>query len=782
MSLFSGTHEVRVKTGAGIYAGYFDSEVAALSAVERLGDYTAAWATLNPLAADALTPDTVINPSELVRTYNAAADSNILRREWLLLDFDPPRPTDSNSTSEEKAAAHQQADWCRDALTAKGWPGPTCIDSGNGYHLRYPINLPNDVVAHELVRSVLHSFAGQYPMLDTTNHNAARVAKLPGTWARKGAHSDERPHRMSALLSEGSGIVTEAQLQAIAGDVTAGEYPAAKEVSNSEAKAAREWLLGYIDHHELVARTEARRITGGWKLGIYCPLTEADAHPHDEVGETSTVLLIINGKLYFKCSHNSCEKEGRNTAAFKQEMARRNPDSYAPEPGREGDVRFGTGPLPLITHATLAEAFLKSNDNFRVLYDAQHRPIAQWVGTRWDISDNDAVLQRDVQKYLKTLHNAYPEPEKGPDSRLRLYDANFISGVTRLVRPNLTPVQAGMFDTNPLLLGLPECRVVDLATGRVREMLREDYLTTRVYTTPDSSCGTPRTDRFMDEITCGDAGLSQYLWRLSALCLTGLPEQKLFFLWGTGRNGKGVFTRMLCQLLGVGKLAWVLRPEEITVGQFLSEQAKRTFADFKGRRLVTVNESVGKNLNLAMLKLISGGDALTGAKMRQDAVAFQPTHKVLLPTNEKPDLPADPAFRGRVHFIPFNACFRGREDATLQDTIKKELPGVLHKLIALCPDVIANGLQQPASVNAETEELFDELDVTKQFVERCLVFEADAQTTLSDMTVAVSRHGGNCDLILSELKRYQGIKYKRVYTAGRKQLLQAYIGVKIATE
>ena len=27
-------------------------------------------------------------------------------------------------------------------------------------------------------------------MLDVTNHNAARVAKLPGTWARKGEHTD----------------------------------------------------------------------------------------------------------------------------------------------------------------------------------------------------------------------------------------------------------------------------------------------------------------------------------------------------------------------------------------------------------------------------------------------------------------------------------------------------------------------------------------------------------------------------------------------------------------
>lgn len=52
------------------------------------------------------------------------------------------------------------------------------IDSGNGYHLRYHINLPNDAAAQELVRSVLRSIAARYSMLDVTNHNAARVANF----------------------------------------------------------------------------------------------------------------------------------------------------------------------------------------------------------------------------------------------------------------------------------------------------------------------------------------------------------------------------------------------------------------------------------------------------------------------------------------------------------------------------------------------------------------------------------------------------------------------------
>ncbi len=95
----------------------------------------------------------------------------------------------------------------------------------------------------------------------------------------------------------------------IAGDVAATEYAAPQEVTSDEAKAAREWLLGYLEHYELVARTEARRITGGWKIGIYCPLTETDAQPHDEgVAKQAPCLQIINGKLSFKCSAQHLRK------------------------------------------------------------------------------------------------------------------------------------------------------------------------------------------------------------------------------------------------------------------------------------------------------------------------------------------------------------------------------------------------------------------------------------------------------------------------------------------
>jgi phage/plasmid-associated DNA primase len=109
----------------------------------------------------------------------------------------------------------------------------------------------------------------------------------------------------------------------------------------------------------------------------------------------------------------------------------------------------------------------------------------------------------------------------------------------------------------------------------------------------------------------------------------------------------------MSRILGEGVFAVGLRPSEITSNtREDSDSAKRTFAKFEGMRLATVQETVGSRLNLPVLKILSGGDTLSGAKMRQDDVQFAPTHKLLLPTNDKPDVPADPAFRGRVSLHP----------------------------------------------------------------------------------------------------------------------------------
>lgn len=154
----------------------------------------------------------------------AANDGSIQHRRWLLVDLDPQRPKHTSATEAEKEATRQLAERVQADLTQRGWPAPVLIDSGNGTHLLYRLDLPNNGPARELVQQVLLTLANQWNTgavaVDLTVYNASRVSKLPGTWTRKGEHTEERPHRMSQLLSVPEVIttVTEDQLRALAED------------------------------------------------------------------------------------------------------------------------------------------------------------------------------------------------------------------------------------------------------------------------------------------------------------------------------------------------------------------------------------------------------------------------------------------------------------------------------------------------------------------------------------------------------------------------------------
>src|SRR5215471_8614249 len=215
MKRFHGVHEVRMFRPNGVAVGYFDNLDDALRAVETEPSlYKACYVTLNPVRLPATIP---VNSQSLTPSKNSAGDTDIERRVRLLVDLDAPRPAGTNATEAEKQGARDQAEGVRAYLKTRGWPEPMLADSGNGWHLNYRIDLPNDANATALVKGVLEHLKNIFPMVDTANINASRVCKLYGGWARKGEHSDVRPHRKSAVIEQGSDtIVTEEQLRALA--------------------------------------------------------------------------------------------------------------------------------------------------------------------------------------------------------------------------------------------------------------------------------------------------------------------------------------------------------------------------------------------------------------------------------------------------------------------------------------------------------------------------------------------------------------------------------------
>lgn len=137
----------------------------------------------------------------LLPVYKAksAKNADIVKRRLFLVDIDPVRSGTISATNEEKAAASQTASRILRWLLAQGWPHPVIVDSGNGYHLIFLINLPvdDDGITRNCLRALAVKFDDEKAKVDSTVFDLTRISKLPGTMACKGEPSKERPHRIS---------------------------------------------------------------------------------------------------------------------------------------------------------------------------------------------------------------------------------------------------------------------------------------------------------------------------------------------------------------------------------------------------------------------------------------------------------------------------------------------------------------------------------------------------------------------------------------------------------
>jgi putative DNA primase/helicase len=327
-----------------------------------------------------------------------------------------------------------------------------------------------------------------------------------------------------------------------------------------------------------------------------------------------------------------------------------------------------------------------------------------WTGQTWKTDDTRRVL--DLARGI-----CREKGESCKDEKLgrHVASARTIAAVERLAQADHRRHAATVdqWDADPWILNTPG-GIVDLKTGCLRPACREDYCTKTTVVAPDGDC--PIWRAFLARITNDDQDLERFFQRICGYALTGVTqEHAMFFLYGTGANGKSKFVEAISGAMGdYAKVA----PIETFIDS-RSQSHPTDVAGLRGARLVTAIETEeGRRWAESKVKTLTGGDRITARFMRQDFFEYTPQFKLVVAGNHKPGLrTVDEAMRRRFNLVPFTVTIPPKErDGALGEKLKEEWPGILQWAIEGCLAWQHEGLNPPASVISATREYFTEED------------------------------------------------------------------------
>lgn len=295
--------EVRIVDNAykRTYSGYFTDVDTLLNEIRKYDNCNIYFTlnAINPACYDREQHDRIVT-----KPKSTTSDNDIVGRDWILIDIDTKKPSDTNSTDEEKEMAKEVVNNVFKFLRDEGFEKPVVCDSGNGFHLLYKIAMKNSnentTICKEFLQVLDMLFSNPNVEIDCSTFNSSRICKLYGTFSRKGSNTKKRPQRESKILRipDEIKITPNEYFAKVAAMLPKPEQPSKSNYYNNEKFD----LEAFLNKHHIAVRNIVRTSSFTKYILDECPFNSSHRAPDSAIFEMS------NGGLGFKCLHSSCSQ------------------------------------------------------------------------------------------------------------------------------------------------------------------------------------------------------------------------------------------------------------------------------------------------------------------------------------------------------------------------------------------------------------------------------------------------------------------------------------------
>lgn len=502
----------------------------------------------------------------------------------------------------------------------------------------------------------------------------------------------------------------------------------------------------------------------GWKLIHSSGAKEFWQRPGKESRDWSATFNFIPNKFYVFSTNASpfeperaydkfsvytlLEHNGDFTLAAKRlaEMGfTSNGRSQARMPS--ADNQKNEADLPPLTQVGNAMRFANTYKG-KLKYNHTNKEWLLWDGTRWlpDSNDHVRLLAKTISDQILQDEPLYVAKGYDPKSVRAWYKSsqslrNIDDSLKLAACEPVFATTSNDWDKNPFLINFLN-GTLNLQTTDFYKNNPQDMITKIIPINYNPNVKSELWASSLRMYFRENQELISFVQKVCGLSLCGAHlEEIIVFLYGTGANGKSIFVNTLRFVYG--EYASIL-PIEALIAQHFDDAKKAEIASLVGSRFVVTTEiPIGKYLNEATVKMLTGGDAIKVRHLYKNFFTFEPTFTLWIFGNHKPEIRgADNGIWRRMVLIPFEYTIPEEErlpQKVIMDRLQSEAEGILAWIVEGWKRYKEEGLARPSIVVAATTDYKDDQDPLFGFFADKIVTTADGKTKGADIYEAYTK-------------------------------------------